>query len=58
MQATIIFEDRYGVQYSVTKVFQNERHLENYILKVDGKNGNKYLSYEVITSTPDIDRAK
>jgi hypothetical protein len=47
MTAIITFEDRYFRQYTVTKVFQNERHLENYILKVDGKNGNKYLSYEV-----------
>lgn len=58
MQATITFEDRYLRQYTVTKVFNDERHLENYILKVDGKNGNKYLSYEVITSTSDLDRIR
>lgn len=48
MKAVITFKDDRGRYTSVTKVFQDERHLNNYIAKVDGKYGKKYINHEII----------
>ena len=47
MTAIITFRDRNNQLYTVRRKFNNERHLENYIAKVDGMHGNKYIDHEI-----------
>jgi hypothetical protein len=47
MTAVITFKNSRKEYYQVTKEFNDIRHLENYIAKVDGKQGIKYINYEI-----------
>lgn len=48
MKAIITFADRNNGIYTVKKTFNDERHLNNYIAKVDGLYGNKYIDHEIV----------
>jgi hypothetical protein len=47
MTAVITFKNSRKEYYQVVKEFNDIRHLENYIAKVDGKQGVKYINYEI-----------
>lgn len=48
MKAVITFKDDRGRYVRVTKVFKDERHINNYIAKVDGKYGRCYIDHDII----------
>lgn len=50
MRAVITFKDDRGRYISVTRSFRDQRHLENYIAKVDGQYGKKYVDHKIIES--------
>ena len=53
VKATVDFQNRYGKYFSVSKIFSNEKHLENYIDFMERK-GNKEIGVERGVDVPDV----
>jgi hypothetical protein len=53
VKATVDFQNRYGKYFSISKIFSNEKHLENYIDFMERK-GNKEIGIERGVDVPDV----
>ena len=53
IKATIDFKNRYGKYFSISKIFSNEKHLDNYISFMERK-GNKEIGTEIGVDVPDV----
>jgi SHS2 domain-containing protein len=53
IKATIDFKNRYGKYFSISKIFSNEKHLDNYISFMERK-GNKEIGTERGVDVPDV----
>jgi len=53
IKATIDFKNRYGKYFSISKIFSNEKHLDNYISFMERK-GNKEIGVEIGVDVPDV----
>ena len=53
IKATVDFQNRYGKYFSISKIFSNEKHLENYIDFMERK-GNKEIGIERGVDVPDV----
>ena len=53
IKATIDFKNRYGKYFSISKIFSNEKHLDNYISFMERK-GNKEIGVERVSEIPDV----
>jgi SHS2 domain-containing protein len=53
IKATIDFKNRYGKYFSISKIFSNENHLNNYIDFMERK-GNKEVGVKRVVDVPDV----